>query len=153
MSKDSQGEPPSKRPAASAEESLNEALSDLEFMLQTQDEDDEDKDKDKQRAPTPAREPEGQPLPLLEEVVIPGGNDLEQRDPINDESLAESDAHARIIERLASEIEVIVQTEMEDALERSRERIRRQVQDHIEIMLPEILAELGEADSSDLDQT
>ena len=46
-------------------------------------------------------------------------------------------------ERLASEIEVIMVARLENALREASEEIRRQVRNHIEIVLPEILDELA----------
>ena len=128
------------------EESLNEALSDLEQML------------DRQRPEPEATEPAGEPvpedgdqytIPLLDDVVIPG---VEIPAPAPTQALAadisptdfddEPAVRRRLAERLASEVEVIVQDRVESALESAREEIREQVRNHIDIILPEIVEEL-----------
>ena len=55
----------------------------------------------------------------------------------------------RLFDRLASEIDVIVQTGVDDALKAAARDIRQRVKDHVAIVLPEILDELSHDDSDD----
>jgi hypothetical protein len=129
---------------SSIEESLHHALSDLEKMLerqqgnsssdphknvddlaasgdsdggQTESRGDADADRiaDQGTFDDPG---EQYVIPLLDEVVIP--------------------------ERLASEIEIIMQDRIEAALRKAHEEIRVQVRNHLDITLPEIVEELNQ---------
>jgi len=54
------------------------------------------------------------------------------------------DLHATAaVARLASEIDVIVQTSVEAALKEAGKKARRRIREHMEIVLPEILEELA----------
>lgn len=124
------------------EESLHEALNDLEQMLERH----EGPREERQHATLDDND-ERDSIPLLDEVVIPGtampasrqpasglGEDME---PIDDEPAL----RRRLATRLASEIEVIVQDRMEAAVEAASAQITQQVRNHIDIMLPEIVEE------------
>ena len=121
-------------------ERLGEALDDLEQML--------GRNREPEPELTPASAGSDSPytIPLLDEVVVPGqidgglGGGMEQ-----DYSEAPVPAALcnRLAERLASEIEVIMVARLENALREASEEIRRQVRNHIEIVLPEILDELA----------
>ena len=50
-------------------------------------------------------------------------------------------------QRLASELEIIVNARLEAALARAGEEIRREVRNHIEIVLPEIVSALAAAET------
>lgn len=124
------------------EESLHEALNDLEQMLERH-----EGPHGERRPAVPDDEDEPDRIPLLDEVVIPGtavpaarqpGTARgEQTDPIDDEPAL----RRRLATRLASEIEVIVQDRMEAAVEAASAQITQQVRNHIDIMLPEIVDE------------
>lgn len=133
----------------SAEESLNEALDDLERILEQRRQlaDDE--------AATDGETPPGgqYDIPLLNDVIVPGEHAEADYDDENEQARAKSHAalpaHAdyeavcqMLVTRIASEIEVIVQSRIEAALENATDEIRQQVRNHIEIMLPEILEEI-----------
>ena len=125
------------------EESLNEALSDLERMLQRHRAEPEEE-------PAPPVDDEQYSIPLLDEVVVPGVPVASATSPAPapQPALPEDDEPAlrrRIAERLASEVEVIVQDRIEAALETAREEIRDQVRNHMDIILPEIVEELTQA--------
>ena len=124
------------------EASLNDALSDLERMLE-------------QQGPEP-REIEKTPgeeqytIPLLDEVVIPGPGVEPQvaarivahdadADAFDDDEPA---LRRRLAERLASEIEVIVYDRVERAIEQAKDDLREQVRNHLDIILPEIVEEI-----------
>lgn len=163
----------------SIEESLSEALNDLEKIL-------EDKN-----APTPTTMDISVPpdtagceddhqdssdhhaIPLLNDVVIPGismtqRESTDQKSDANshvpehldhatimaqltgptvhsdqNESFAndmdEASLRSRLADRLASEVEVMVQARLEDALMAVCADIRRQVRNHMDIVLPEIV--------------
>ncbi len=169
------------------EESLSEALNDLEKFLDAKD-----------PAATPVREDaprddsapanvdldegadelEQYTIPLLNDVVIPGIG-ITPRDPAESES--ESDTHSpvpeqldqaammaqlngpasgaeageisepeldeaalrrRLADRLASEVEVIVQACLEVAVNNACDEIRVQVRNHLDIILPEIVDDM-----------
>ena len=124
-------------------EDLNAAISELEDALNEHAAPD----------PTPLVNEEGEPaqgeqytIPMLDEVVLPA---LDQETAYHNhraelEALSEgAGAYRPIFERLASEIEVIVQAGVDDALKDASKRILRRVNEHIEIVLPEILDELA----------
>lgn len=133
---------------SAAEESLTDALNGLEQILER-----------RQRA-RPAAIPKIEPretgaastdaqytIPLLHDVVVPGGAgaayapDGEHGAPLGN-SIEDEESYLKLAERLANEIEVIVQARVEAAVSDAAKDIREQVRNHLEIMLPEILEEL-----------
>jgi hypothetical protein len=121
------------------------ALDTLEDMLTTRDE--------AHAAPAnsapepPLIESDGQySIPLLDDVVLPGMPDIERQamdhSPVNLSPMAQ-----RLFDRLASEIDVIVQTGVDDALKAAAKNIRARVKQHVAIVLPEILDELSHEDN------
>jgi hypothetical protein len=82
-------------------------------------------------------------IPLLEDVVKPG-----HTTPL-DAPIRLSPVAQRLFERLASEIDVIVQTGVDDALKAAARDIRKRVKQHVAIVLPEILDELANEDDSE----
>jgi len=122
------------------EESLNEALDDLEQMLEGQ------RHGGARRgggaALAPARE---HVIPLLDDIVAPGQEDEQAPGPRHGPDAIESDEDCQaVIRRLASELEVIVQAGVEEALREANQRIAERVKRHIDITLPEILDEIAE---------
>ena len=123
-------------PNVALPESLNEALDDLEHML------------DGRQMPSATAVPsEGSPsaektppIPVLEDVVVLGQDVKGDRDELDLYDIA----RRRVAERLASEIDVIVNAELEMALKRACANIRRRVHEHIDIILPEILNDSAE---------
>ena len=133
---------------SAAEESLTDALNGLEKILER-----------RQRG-RPAAAPKLEPrepgaasadpqytIPLLHDVVVPGGPGAAQ-DPADERAMPIADgiddeeSFRKLAERLANEIEVIVQARVEAAVGDAARDIREQVRNHLEIMLPEILEEL-----------
>tara|TARA_B100000676_G_scaffold301846_1_gene349638 strand:- start:993 stop:1439 length:447 start_codon:yes stop_codon:yes gene_type:complete len=100
-------------------------------------------------APADARarvENDGQyTIPLSSDVARPGqiGPDPDREPP------KLSPQAQRLFDRLASEIDVIVQTGVDDALKAAARDIRKRVKDHVSIVLPEILDELSHSDDDD----
>ncbi len=126
------------------EESLNEALSNLEQMLTRH-----SPAAAKGRSATTDEETDQYTIPLLDEVVIPGDEEKAKPSPAQGgpdaERVVEDDEPAlrrRLAARLASEVEVMVQDRLEAAMESAREEIREQVRNHLDIILPEIVEEL-----------
>ena len=88
-------------------------------------------------------------IPLLNDVVRtgqvpPGPGPDPDREPPKLSPQAQ-----RLFDRLASEIDVIVQTGVDDALKAAARDIRKRVKDHVSIVLPDILDELSHADDDD----
>ncbi|MDX1512653.1 MAG: hypothetical protein R3174_02820 [Gammaproteobacteria bacterium] len=136
--------PPPKKPkdAAAAEVSLNEALNDLERILESQKDAGDAADKTTE---TPAGEQYN--IPLLNDVIVPGAERSDSHEPYVPPTAPPGspeyeEACRLLVTRIANEIEVIVQSRVEAALSSATEEIRQQVQNHIEIMLPEILDEI-----------
>lgn len=138
---------PAGRAARSAEASLNDALNDLEQILE-------------KRKPQPKPKPKPKPvsekpastqydIPLLDKVILPGRQAVEatprgykQLPVLNPGSPEYEEACKLLVAKIANEIEVIVQSRIEAALQSATDEIRKQVKNHIEIMLPEILDEI-----------
>lgn len=135
--------PPKPDDALAAETSLNEALSDLERILESRG---DPAGRPGDTTQTPAGEQ--YKIPLLNEVVKPaetakdGLSEVYVSPTAPPGSPEYEEACRLLVTRIASEIEVIVQSRIEDALSSATEEIRRQVKNHIEIMLPEILDEI-----------
>ena len=132
-------------PTPPEDASLNEALDDLETMLERRGGPASagDSSSSPPADPVPAGA-EQYTIPLLDDVVVPGdvrsfGEPRAERWPgTEDPQLSQ-----QVAERLASEIEVIMNTRLEQVLAAASEDIRGQIRNHIEIVLPEILEELA----------
>ena len=143
MSRDQKKAEGKKTRAAKA--SLNEALNDLEQILEKRK---PSGASGKKRAAEP---PAGRQydIPLLDEVIWPE-RVVADRPAAGNQALAPpvpgsadyEEACRLLVARIANEIEVIVQSRIEAALQSATDEIRRQVKNHIEIMLPEILDEI-----------
>ena len=83
-------------------------------------------------------------MPLLDEVVVPGDEMVGLPPTVTPADL--SPVAQRLFDRLASEIDVIVQTGVDDALKAAAKNIRARVKQHVAIVLPEILDELSQED-------
>jgi hypothetical protein len=127
--------------AAAASEQALHAIDDLEALLEAR------HGMPAQQQPTRLLAPverDGQyTIPLLNEAVLPGVDDESEPPP------ELSPMARRLFDRLASEIDVIVQTGVDDALKAAARDIRQRVKDHVAIVLPEILDELSHDDSDD----
>lgn len=133
----------------SADAGLQQALNSLEEIL-------EGKQRvEPERAPPitppePTTADDGQyTIPLLDDIVtsapmgeIDRGPAAIPQKPLGS-ILADQECQS-IIERLSSEIEVIVQASVDEAMSRANEQIAQRVRDHIDIILPEILDEIAQ---------
>jgi hypothetical protein len=133
---------------SAAEESLTDALNGLEQIL-------EHRHSAHSLAPRPGADRPGPApadpqytIPLLHDVVVPGGDGSPGQFANHDHDvppatgIEDDEAYRKLAERLANEIEVIVQARVEAAVNGATKDIRDQVRNHLEIMLPEIIEEL-----------
>jgi hypothetical protein len=133
---------------APAEESLSEALNGLEQILEQRRRGGGEAGQRAEDLPQAAPADAQYTIPLLHDVVVPGDeppgsaaghDDMQALDP----GIDEEEVCRKLSERLANEIEVIVQARVETAVQEAAEDIREQVRNHLEIMLPEIIEELN----------
>ncbi len=102
------------------------------------------------------REGAGDSLPLLDEVVIPGGlldqgmTDLSDDHPTA-EPLEAMPPYADLLSRLGSELEIIIESCVDEALTQARQDLMIQIKNHLDIVLPEILYQLTRRQSEDPD--
>jgi hypothetical protein len=147
MSEDDSTKRPDDPFAQPTPESLNEALDALADLLERTSGDTETPSG---LAPDDAGEDEGDSsfsIPLLEDVVEPAAADAEdagrapgpERAPAADRE----ELSRQVVERLASEIEGIVQSGLDEAVGELRQRILAEVKEHIRRTLPELLEELA----------
>lgn len=134
-----------------AGESLNDALNDLEHII---DGDDRDPPGAEKHGAAPAPDDAGQySIPLLDDVVLPGPNPAAVSDPLpgkvrHGPAYIEHDRQCQdVIKRLANEIEVIVHAGVEEALKKAHREITVRIKRHLEITLPEILDEIADIKS------
>ena len=147
-SKKAAGRPrPVPNPSA-AEESLTDALNGLEQILEHRRKLPTERERREATRPTPPASDAQYTIPLLHDVVVQGADGPGQP-AAHDHGAAphagapDDEAYAKLAERLANEIEVIVQARVEDAVSQAAADIREQVRNHLEIMLPEIIEELN----------
>lgn len=142
-----------RRQVRAAKASLNDALNDLEQILQKRRPSADAGSKPRSEVSS------GQQydIPLLHDMVIPGREVTgtppaghERPEPPKPGSAEYEEACRLLVARIANEIEVIVQSRIEAALESATDEIRKQVKNHIEIMLPEILDEITHERSREL---
>lgn len=93
-------------------------------------------------------------LPLLDEVVIPGGLlDEEISDFTDDEPgvepLEEMPPYSDLLSRLGSELEIIIENCVDEALSQARQDLMVQIKNHLDIVLPEILYQLTRRNDED----
>ena len=106
--------------------------------------------------PPPLGFPESspEPLPLLNEVVIPGGLldegmlELPDDEP-RTQSLEEMPPYSDLLSRLGSELEIIIENCVDEALTQARRDLMVQIKNHLDIVLPEILYQLTRRNSED----
>ncbi len=131
---------------AAAKESLSEALNGLEQILEHRQRAGRETGKPAEKEPPPVPADPQYTIPLLHDVVVPGsdgqGPEHDHGGPL-EHGVEEAEACRKLVERLANEIEVIVQARVEAAVQEAAEDIREQVRNHLEIMLPEIIEELN----------
>jgi len=134
---------------SAAEESLSEALNGLEQILEHRKPAPPGVHEPDREQPNPGLADPQYTIPLLHDVVVPGGD--EPNEPVSDQRRGEppepraeaTEACRKLAERLANEIEVIVQARIETAVQEAAEDIREQVRNHLEIMLPELIEDLN----------
>ena len=134
---------------AGAEESLSEALNGLEQILEHRQARRPEAEQPEVLPPEDANADPQYTIPLLHDVVVPGSDEAPDAitehgdaDPL-EAGVEQAQAYQKLTERLANEIEVIVQARVETAVQEAAEDIREQVRNHLEIMLPEIIEELN----------
>jgi hypothetical protein len=134
---------------SAAEESLTDALNGLEQILEHRRKAPTERDQREAKPSTPPPATDGQyTIPMLHDVVVQGadgrGHPAEhEHGAAAQADAADDEAYLKLAERLANEIEVIVQARVEDAVSQAATDIREQVRNHLEIMLPEIIEELN----------
>ncbi len=134
---------------SAAEESLSEALNGLEQILEHRKPAPHGVHERDREQPKPGLADPQYTIPLLHDVVVPDGD--EPNEPVSDQPRGEppdfraeaTEAYRKLAERLANEIEVIVQARIETAVQEAAEDIREQVRNHLEIMLPELIEDLN----------
>jgi hypothetical protein len=133
------------RKTRAAKVSLSEALNDLEQILEKQ----RPSADSTERQAAETRPGQQYDIPLLDNVIMPGRGvaetpsaDNSAPEPPGPGSAEYEQACRLLVARIANEIEVIVQSRIEAALQSATDEIRQQVKNHIEIMLPEILDEI-----------
>lgn len=139
--------------APPGDEALNEALTTLQDLLEKRSRQRRAEEQAEREGPATAEDADGQySIPLLRDVVIPGvegdaapaAEGWDAQPPSHPSpSITDDELCRQAIERLTSEIEVIVQTGVDEALQQASKRIMRQVKNHIDITLPEILEEIA----------
>ena len=93
-------------------------------------------------------------LPLVDEIVIPGGlldeesGGLQDDEPAS-EPLEEMPPYSDLLSRLASELEIIIENCVDEALSQARQDLMVQIKNHLDIVLPEILYQLGRRNIED----
>lgn len=118
-------------------ESLNEALDALAELLERTSA--EGGTSESAGGDTDAGDEEGSfSIPLLEDVVDP-----DQEGPQAEPAVSREEIYRRLVDRLTNEVEIIVQTGLDEAVGDARRRILAQIREHIEIILPEVLEELA----------
>jgi len=91
-----------------------------------------------------------EPLPLLEEVIIRGtdaeteATDLppEEEEP-SPPPLEAVPPYADLLNRLASELDIIIESCVDEALAQAKHDLLVKIKNHLDIVLPEILDELS----------
>ena len=128
--------PPNPKKQKATDQSLDEALSDLEHILES---------------PREVIPSNIEPSPAGDQYTIPllGDIDSTNCEPHQNEqattpiiSMELDEQVQAVIQRLTDELEIIVQSATEDALHRANKDIAKQVRKHLNIVLGEILDEL-----------
>jgi len=144
-------DPSKQKPADwSADAGLQQALNSLEEILEGKERVEPEPVSETRRAEPPVTDDAQYTIPLLDDVVSrtpatasePPAPTPPPREPVG--SIVEDPECQSIIERLSSEIEVIVQASVDEAMSRANEQIAERVRDHIDIILPEILDEIAQ---------
>ncbi len=130
-----------------SEEELEEALSTLEHILRHR----HVVPDYHEQIPPPADREEA--LPILKDVVIPGDppaplamdgepdGSFEVHDTY-DEALEAAPHHDDLVVRLVNELDIIIESCVDDALAAAKRELMVKMKNHLDIVLPEILEEL-----------
>ncbi len=128
------------------EESLHEAIDALEGMLDGTSVSSQHEAEGFALEPEEAASAEDErELPLLQDIVMPGNPETGAAEGSWNEYRASpevAEIRKQVRERLASEIEVIVQCGFESALQDISKEILARLEQHLDIVLPEILDEI-----------
>lgn len=123
----------------SGEDDLTDALGTLEHML----------DRRGEATPTfetdpPIPDEDDHSIPLLNDVLNPEGAPAEAPEGVAmpHRDLLAGELHHQLVERLSSELEVIVQAGLEEAMKAATESISARAREHLRIILPEIIEEV-----------
>ncbi len=104
--------------------------------------------------PEPSWQQERETLPLLDEVVLPGslvedGETDSDEAPDPTEPMEPMPPYGDLINRLASELDVIIESCVEEALGKAKQELMVHIKQHLDIVLPEILYELVKRQAED----
>lgn len=135
------------QPGRLSEEELEEALSTLEHILRHR----HVVPDYHEQTPPPVDHEEA--LPILKDVVIPGdpparlAMDAEpdgafEVHDVYDESLEPAPHHDDLVVRLVNELDIIIESCVDDALAAAKRELMVKMKNHLDIVLPEILEEL-----------
>ena len=95
----------------------------------------------------PSWQQEQETLPLLDDVVLPGTMIDDEKSIADDaavptEPMEPMPPYGDLVSRLASELDVIIENCVDEALGQAKREILVQIKHHLDIVLPEILYEL-----------
>ncbi len=101
-------------------------------------------------------DPKQDTLPLLEEVVVPGAVLDDETTPPSKpitpaEPMAPVPPYTDLLSRLASELDVIIESCVDEALDQAKQEMMAQIKHHLDIVLPEMLDELIRRQDEDQD--
>lgn len=122
----------------SSEDDLTDALGTLEDMLDRRGE-----PAPPVETPPPIPDEDDHSIPLLNDVLNPHGAPPAEPGVVTPpQELLAGELHHQLVERLSSELEVIVQAGLEEAMQAATESISARAREHLRIILPEILEEV-----------
>lgn len=81
-------------------------------------------------------------LPVLNEVVIPGNDFIENIQIQPQPEHVEIPQHNDLIARLVNEMNVIIESSVDDALTEAKKEVMAKLKNHLDIVLPEIVDEI-----------
>ncbi len=136
------------------EKNLDSALDALQGILESRHVVPDEPPTEPDPPPLTFSESSQEPLPLLDEVVILGGLlDEEISDDTHEEPgvepLQEMAPYSDLLSRLGSELEIIIENCVDEALRQARQDLMVQIKNHLDIVLPEILYQLTRRNNED----